>query len=129
VLSQFDSQGNSREASLRLYDIFDLELSAKLVVLSACNTALGGRIRGEGLIGLAQGFMYAGARSMLVSLWQVPDRATAELMIHFYQYMLDPDDPHEPAAALRSAQLALAADPRWRHPFFWGAFVLLGDWQ
>lgn len=129
VLSRFDSHGQHREGSLRLYDIFDLELNASLVVLSACDTALGDQIRGEGLIGLAQGFMYAGARSMLVSLWQVPDRATAELMARFYGFMLDPVDPQRPAVALRKAQLALAENPRWRHPFYWAAFVLLGDWQ
>jgi CHAT domain-containing protein len=129
VLSRFDAQGQHREGELRLYDVFDLELNATLVALSACNTALGGQIRGEGLIGLAQGFMYAGARSMLVSLWQVPDRATAELMTRFYRHMLDPQHPRKPAEALRMAQMALSENPRWRHPFFWGAFVLLGDWQ
>jgi CHAT domain-containing protein len=129
VLSRFDAKGDPQEGALRLFDILDLELNAELVVLSACDTALGRQIRGEGLIGLAQGFMYAGARSLLVSLWQVPDRATAELMTHFYEYMLDPDAPDAPAAALRKAQLTLAEDRRWRHPYYWGAFVVLGDWQ
>ncbi|MDH3545498.1 MAG: CHAT domain-containing protein [Gammaproteobacteria bacterium] len=129
VLSQFDEKGNGREGLLRLYDIFDLELNANLVVLSACNTALGRQIRGEGLMGLAQGFMYAGARSLLVSLWQVPDRATAELMARFYENMFDANEPYAPAAALRKAQLTLAENRRWSHPYYWGAFVLLGDWQ
>jgi CHAT domain-containing protein len=79
------------------------------------------------LIGLTQGFMYAGARSVIASLWQVPDRATAELMTHFYSYLLEHD--LNPAQALRRAQLDVAAARRWRDPYFWGGFVLLGDWR
>jgi CHAT domain-containing protein len=126
VLSRYDERGDLQDGLLRLYDIAGLELNADLVVLSACNTALGREISGEGLIGLAQGFMYAGARSLLVSLWQVSDRATAELMTRFYQNMLRQD--LAPAQALRAAQISLAAERRWSHPYFWGAFVLLGDW-
>jgi CHAT domain-containing protein len=102
-------------------------LNAYLVVLSACETALGKDIRGEGLLGFTQGFLYAGAKSVVASLWPVADRATAELMQRFYQHMLR--DGLRPADALRRAQLALAAEPRWSAPFFWSPFVLLGDWQ
>ena len=112
---------------LRLNDIYNLKLDAELVVLSACETALGREVRGEGLIGLTQGFMTAGARSVVASLWQVPDRATAELMRRFYGYMLD--EGLAPAAALRKAQLASAAERRWSDPYFWGGFVLVGDWR
>jgi len=127
VLSQFDEAGRPRDGFLRLNDIYNLRLAADLVVLSACDTALGREVRGEGLIGLTQGFMAAGARTVVASLWQVPDRATAELMRQFYTYMLD--EGLEPAAALRKAQLASAAQRRWADPYFWGGFVLVGDWR
>jgi CHAT domain-containing protein len=127
ALSSFDALGQPRDGMLRLHDIYNLDLNADLVVLSACETALGREVRGEGLIGLTQGFMYAGARSVIASLWQVPDRATAELMTHFYSYLLEHD--LNPAQALRRAQLDVAAARRWRDPYFWGGFVLLGDWR
>jgi len=127
VLSQFDEQGRPLDGFLRLNDIYNLKLRAELVVLSACDTALGREVRGEGLIGLTQGFMTAGARTVVASLWQVPDRATAELMKQFYGYMLD--EGLAPAAALRKAQLWSAAQRRWSDPYFWGGFVLVGDWR
>jgi len=127
ALSQFDARGAPQNGYLRLDDIYDLELRADLVVLSACETALGRDVRHEGLIGLAQGFLYAGARSVVSSLWQVPDRATAELMTRFYGNMIN--DGLRPAEALRRAQLAMAAERRWRDPYFWGGFVLIGDWR
>ncbi len=127
VLSQFDEQGRPLDGFLRLNDIYNLQLAADLVVLSACDTALGREVRGEALIGLTQGFLTAGARTVVASLWQVPDRATAELMRLFYGYMLD--DGLAPAAALRKAQLASAAQRRWSDPYFWGGFVLVGDWR
>jgi CHAT domain-containing protein len=125
-LSKFDAAGTPREFLLRLDDIYGLYLNADLVVLSACDTALGREIRGEGLIGLTQGFLYAGARSLVVSLWQVPDHATAELMTRFYQFMFR--DGLRPASALREAQLDIAAERRWRDPYFWAGMVLVGDW-
>jgi CHAT domain-containing protein len=127
VLSRFDDRGNAQDGFLRLSDIYNLNLDADLVVLSACETALGREVRGEGLIGLTQGFMAAGARSLVASLWRVPDRATAELMAKFYGFMLN--DGMRPAEALRAAQLWSAAQPRTRHPYFWGGFVLVGDWR
>jgi CHAT domain-containing protein len=127
ALSGFDSAGRRVQQFLGLRDIYGLDLSADLVVLSACETALGRDIRGEGLLGLTQGFLYAGTKSVVASLWPVADRATAELMQRFYRGMLR--DGLRPAAALRRAQLAVAAEPRWREPFFWSPFVLLGDWR
>jgi CHAT domain-containing protein len=127
ALSGFDVAGAPTRGLLGLPDIYALDLNADLVVLSACETALGRDIRGEGLLGLTQGFLYAGAKGVVASLWPVADRATAELMRRFYEHMLR--DGLRPADALRQAQLSIAADPRWSHPYYWSAFVLLGDWQ
>jgi CHAT domain-containing protein len=126
ALSQFDEQGTARNGFLRLHDIYNLRLDADVAVLSACETALGRDIRGEGLVGLTQGFMSAGARSVVASLWQTPDRAAAELMSRFYRHLLQGDQL--PAAALRSAQSELAAERRFADPYFWSGFVLIGDW-
>jgi len=127
LFSQFDESGQRQEGHLRLRDIYNLELDAELVVLSACDTALGKEIVGEGLNGMTQAFLYAGARSLLISLWKVDDRATKELMTRFYRGLLL-DELH-PAEALRQAQLSLAAERRFSQPFFWAGFVLSGDWR
>jgi CHAT domain-containing protein len=127
ALSNFDAAGAPTDGLLGLPDIYALDLNADLVVLSACETALGRDIRGEGLLGLTQGFLYAGAKGVIASLWPVADRATAELMQQFYDHMLS--DGLRPADALRRAQLSIAAEPRWSHPYYWSAFVLIGDWQ
>jgi CHAT domain-containing protein/tetratricopeptide (TPR) repeat protein len=127
ALSMFDEKGQPQEGSLGLSDVYKLKLDADLVVLSGCETALGREIRGEGLMGLTQGFFYAGAERVMASLWRVEDRATAELMSRFYQAMFKDGLP--PAAALRSAQLAIRSDPRWQDPFYWAPFVLQGDWR
>jgi CHAT domain-containing protein/tetratricopeptide (TPR) repeat protein len=126
ALSHYDEQGSARDGMLRLHDVYKLRLDADLVVLSACETALGREIRGEGLVGLSQGFMYAGARGLIASLWQVPDRATSELMTRFYGFLIE--DGMRPAEALRRAQLEIAGTRRWSDPYFWGGFILLGDW-
>ncbi len=127
ALSQFDEQGAERNGFLRLHDIYNLHLAADVAVLSACETALGRDIRGEGFVGLTQGFMYAGARSVVASLWQAPDRAAAELMTRFYRHLLQGE--LRPAAALRRAQSELAAERRFADPYFWSGFVLIGDWR
>jgi len=128
VLSLFDQQGRYHEEGfLRLNDIYGMSLAADLVVLSACRTGLGKEVRGEGLIGLTQGFMYAGTSRVVASLWKVNDEATAELMKIFYRKMLK--EQMSPAAALREAQLTLAQDERWHNPYFWAGFVLQGEWR
>ncbi|MDH3645449.1 MAG: CHAT domain-containing protein [Gammaproteobacteria bacterium] len=127
VFSTRDRDGSVQNGFFRLPDVYNLALNAELVVLSACDTALGREIRGEGLLGLTQGFMYAGASSIVASLWQVPDRATAELMTRFYKSMLL--DGKSAVAALRSAQLEMAHERRWANPFYWGGFVLQGEWR
>jgi CHAT domain-containing protein len=96
-------------------------------VLSACRTGLGKDVKGEGMIGLSRGFMYAGSRSVIASLWKVDDRATAELMKHFYQAMFE--EGLTPAAALRKAKASMRRQSRWRAPYFWAAFVLQGEYK
>ena len=104
-----------------------MDLRADLVVLSACRTGLGKDVRGEGIIGLTRGFMYAGARRVVVSLWGVDDEATAALMGRFYEAMLKKKQP--PAAALRAAQVSMWREGRWKFPYYWGAFVVQGEWR
>jgi len=127
VFSAVDAQGHPQDALLRLHEIFGLPIRADLVVLSACQTALGREVKGEGLVGLTRGFMYAGAPRVVATLWNVDDRATAELMTRFHRGVLL--ERLRPAAALRTAQLAMAADERWSSPYYWAGFVLLGDWN
>jgi CHAT domain-containing protein/predicted DNA-binding protein YlxM (UPF0122 family) len=128
VLSLVDEAGQPQNGFLRLQDIYNLKLSAELVVLSACQTGLGKEIKGEGLIGLARGFMYAGAPRIITSLWKVDDRATSELMKRFYQGLLGPE-ALRPAGALRQAQMSIWKEKRWRAPYYWAAFVLQGEWK
>jgi len=128
VLSLVDKEGQPQDGFLRLQDIYNLKLSAELVALSACQTALGKEIKGEGLIGLTRGFMYAGTPRIVASLWKVDDRATSELMKRFYQGMLGPE-ALRPAGALRQAQLTIWKQKQWREPYYWAAFVLQGEWK
>jgi CHAT domain-containing protein len=127
VLSFVDATGAKRDPLLTLPDIYEMRLSADVVVLSACSTAEGRHVPGEGPIGLARGFMYAGAPRVIASLWRVNDMATAELMKRFYHAMLAERLPA--AAALRKAQRQIAAMPRWASPYYWAPFVLQGDWR
>lgn len=125
VLSRLDREGVPVDGHLRAHEAYNLELAADLVVLSGCETALGRQVRGEGMLGLARGFMYAGAPRLAVSLWQVSDRATAELMTALYRGLLN--EGLTPAAALRAAQLEVRAQRP--QPFYWAGFVLQGDWR
>ena len=127
VLSLVDRAGRRQNGFLRLFDIYNLRLNADLVVLSACRTALGPEIRGEGLIGLTRAFFYAGAPRVLASLWQIDDRTGAAFMKPFYEAMLV---RHErPAAALRSAQIAMWKTKGWDAPYYWAAFTIQGEWK
>jgi CHAT domain-containing protein len=127
VLSLVDAQGQPQDGFLRLHEIYNLKLNAELVTLSACQTALGKDIHGEGLVGLTRGFMYAGAPRVVASLWKVDDKATAELMKRFYQAMRK--DGLRPAAALRAAQVELLKTKNTEDPYYWAAFVLQGEWK
>lgn len=126
VLSLVDREGRQRDGFLRAYEIYNLKLGAELVVLSACRTALGKEIKGEGLAGLTRGFMYAGAPRVVASLWAVEDETTAELMRRFYRGILV--RKQRPAAALREAQVGIWKERRLP-PYYWAGFVLQGEWK
>jgi len=126
AFSLVNEEGQPQDGFLRASEIFNLKLAADLVVLSACRTGLGKEIRGEGLIGLTRAFMYAGAARVMVSLWDINDEGTAELMKRFYGNLLGPTKM-SPAAALRSAQVSMAADKRWSSPYYWAGFTLQGE--
>jgi CHAT domain-containing protein/Tfp pilus assembly protein PilF len=128
VLSLYDQKGQSVDGFLRLNEIFNLKLPVELVVLSACESGQGKLVGGEGLVGLTRGFMYAGAATMVVSLWKVDDEATAELMTRFYQKMLGAENLR-PAAALRAAQLSMTNSTRWKHASYWASFIVEGEWR
>jgi len=125
------SSGSTRNSStptedglLQVYEIFDLKLNAELVVLSACETGLGKQVKGEGLVGLTHAFFYAGTSSVLVSLWKVQDRSTADLMVNFYQEL---DAGKNKAESLRQAKLRMIQQNRYAHPYYWAPFVLMGN--
>ena len=127
VLSLVDEKGQPQDGFLRVHEIYNLNLPAELVVLSACETGLGEDVKGEGLVGLTQGFMYAGARRVVVSLWNVNDKATATLMARLYGSMLKSNKT--PAASLRAAQIEMLRQKQWQSPYYWAAFVLQGEWR
>jgi CHAT domain-containing protein/tetratricopeptide (TPR) repeat protein len=125
ALSQVDRNGRLQPGYLRLNDLYQLRLNADLVVLGACRTGLGKKFRGEGMIGLSRGFIYAGVSQVMVSLWDISDRETARFMERFYRNLLKTKLPAD--EALRLAQVET-----WKHsatnaPFFWAAFSLQGD--
>jgi CHAT domain-containing protein len=113
---------------LQAWEIFEsLRLDANLVTLSACDTALGKEMGGEGLLGLTRAFQFAGARTVLASLWNVSDLSTAKLMKGFYSYFRQGKTKDE---ALRAAQLDLMrSKEKLSHPYHWAGFALYGDWR
>lgn len=131
LLSMVDKQGRPQNGFVQMHEIYGLRLPAELVVLSACETGTGKIIRGEGLNGIARGFMYAGARRVIASLWKIHDASTLQLMESFYENLnlREGGDPMKvrPAAALRRAQLEMARQRLWRQPYYWAAFVIQGE--
>ena len=126
ALSFFDPSGRKIPGLIRPNDILRLNLNADLVVLSACQSGLGKQIKGEGILSLGQSFLSAGARRLIVSLWNVDDKVSAELMARFYRkHLLDKKNI---SVAFREAQLEILRDKRWKSPFYWAGFVLEGDW-
>ena len=116
VLSLVDEQGKPQDGFLRLHEVYNLNLPAELVVLSSCRTGLGVEIKGEGLVGLTRGFMYAGAARLVASQWKVDDEATAELMKRFYAKIFK--EGERPVAALRAAQIEMWRQKDWKSPFY-----------
>jgi CHAT domain-containing protein len=127
VFSLVNERGEPKDGFLLAHEIFNLKIPAEAVVLSACETGIGKDIRGEGLVSLTRGFMYAGAPRVVVSLWAVSDPATTELMVRFYEGILK--QGLRPAAALRAAQLSLMNEKRWGSPYYWAPFTLQGEWR
>jgi CHAT domain-containing protein len=124
---QQTAKGRPSDGLLQASEIANLRINADMVVLSACNTAGGNRgSGGEALSGLAESFFYSGARSLVVSHWQVPSEPTSRLMKDFFGRLSAEGSPSS-AQALREAQLAMSASPKSAHPFYWGAFVIVGD--
>lgn len=126
ILSLIDRNGRKQDGYLRLGDIYNLKLSADLVVLSSCESALGKDLEAEGIIGLPRGFLYAGAKSVIASLWKVNDEATAKLMAGLYARIKRGESP---SSALRGAQLEMAHDEQWSKPYYWAAFALQGEYK
>ncbi len=118
---------DSDDGVLRTAEVFGLDLSADLVVLSACETGLGKQVSGEGMVGLSRAFFHAGAASLVVSLWNVAEASTPDLMVAFYRGLAPEPAAADKAAALRRAKLDLIAAERFAHPFYWSPFVLVGD--
>src|SRR5262249_5452314 len=112
------------DGRLRISDVFALKLNADLVVLSGCKTGLGKQVTGEGLVGLSRAFFYAGAPSLVVSLWQVAEESTPRLMLDFYRQLERKVDKGE---ALQIAKLDMLNDGQHAHPYYWAPFVLVGD--
>jgi CHAT domain-containing protein len=127
ILSLVDENGVEQDGYLRLHEIYNLNLPADLVVISACESGVGKQFKGEGLIALTRGFIYAGAARVVASLWRVDDAATAALMAEFYKEMFS--NGKKPAAALRAAQLSISKQKPWHEPYFWAGFVIQGEWR
>ena len=127
VFSLYDINGNNQNGFLSLNDIYNLDFSSDLIVLSACQTALGKDVRGEGLIGLSRGFLYAGSNRIIASLWKVDDAATAEFMKLFYMNHLQKG--MSASKALQQTKNEMKKIKRYNSPYYWSAFTLLGDWK
>ena len=130
ILSAFDSRANAlKDPSLRLHEIYQLDLrAARLVTLSACRSADGANLPGEGLVSLTRGFQYAGAASVLATLWDVEDRSTASWMEAFYRALLERRQPVSAAVVAANATVR-AQRQEWAHPYYWAGFVLQGEWR
>lgn len=126
-----DNKAGDNDGVLYTGEIYNLELNADLVVLSACETGLGKVSKGEGIIGLTRSLLYAGTRDIIVSLWKVADISTSNLMIDFYNYILEneaaTDKTYQYSAALYDAKTKMIKTREFSHPFFWSPFILIGQ--
>jgi len=112
------------DGRLTVYEIFNLQLDADIITLSACDTGLGHEVSGEGIVGMNRAFFYAGAKSLVVSLWPVSDRSTSDLMYDFYRHLGKSEEKRE---ALRRAKLAMIQSDRYAEPYYWAPLVLSGE--
>ncbi|MBI3650595.1 MAG: CHAT domain-containing protein [Acidobacteria bacterium] len=128
ALSAFSEDGQPQDGSLMAHELFKIKLPADLIVLSACKSGLGKEVRGEGLMNLSRMFMSAGAPRVIVSMWSLEDQAAADFMVSFYKKLLG-KERLSPASALRATKIEMWKKERWSAPYYWGAFVLQGDWQ
>jgi CHAT domain-containing protein len=117
---------NKEDGILYSGELFNLKLNADLVVLSACETGLGKIQKGEGIIGLTRALLYAGAKNIIVSLWQVADASTSELMVNFYKNTLENKNSLTYSGALRNAKLTMISQGKYSHPLYWSPFILIG---
>jgi CHAT domain-containing protein len=127
MMSRIDKEGRQQNGFLQLKDVYKMRLNANLVILGACETAIGEEIKGEGVIGLTRGFMYAGAKGVMASLWKVEEMATVELIKRMYENIRKKG--LNPSEALRAAQVSMQNEKRWEDPYYWSGFVLIGDWR
>jgi len=121
-------KGGGEDGWLFARELMDIDLHADMVTLAACQTALGQETRGEGLLGLSWAIFVAGAGSSVLTQWEVLDTSTNELVSHFYQHLRDNRFSRK-AESLRMAQLDLMKNPKFKHPYFWAPFTLMGDWR
>ncbi len=121
----FLKPGTNEDGSLYTGEIYNLDIDADLVTLSACETGLGKVAKGEGIVGLSRALQYAGANNIIVSLWQVADASTAQMMIEFYKYNLN-NEHHGYNTALRKAKLSLLNSEEYARPYYWAPFILVG---
>lgn len=125
VLSLVNEQGKDIDGFLSFEKILSMKLNAEMVVLSACQTALGKEVKGEGLVSLGRAFAYAGAKRTVISLWKVDDEATSEFMLKFYHKLLK--EGMSPSTALRKTQIEMLKSKKWEIPYFWAAFIIEGE--
>jgi CHAT domain-containing protein len=128
ALTSVTENGKPVDGFLRVQEVYNLDLPLDLVVLSACRTAGGRQLRGEGLLGFTRALFYAAVKGAVTTLWPVEDHATAEFMRLFYESLCAGGD-FRPAAALTEARKRMAVHPRWNDHAYWAGFVFQGDWQ
>ena len=122
-----NSEDDDEDGSLFSGEIYNINIHADLVCLSACETGLGKVSKGEGIIGLSRALLYAGAENLIVSLWTVADKSTSELMIDFYNNHLHTTTYNTFSGALRKAKLKLIQNQEFSRPYYWAPFVLIGE--
>jgi CHAT domain-containing protein len=125
-------KGRDDDGMLYARDLMDMALQAEMVTLSACETALGQQVSGEGMLGLTWALLVAGTPTSVVTQWSVRDDSMNKLMVEFYRQLRDSEAKGpkiSKAEALRRAQLSLMNDPKFRHPYYWAPTVLIGDWR